>query len=202
MTIDELKTLREGDWVWVRELNTYVKIKEIGQDNVEVYVSQFSIEFMYIHTFMISTYGTKWLAFKNKEQAEAKSEIIELPCKTSCVAVEAYKVESDCSFCDFNIGGDHYPWCKFQDSRKEYHGKPICKYKLKSRFIPIDKLDGTECLDKVKAQQECDELNYDHACAVRAYCGSSMYLDDMGDLVKSITKEEAERRLAESRGEK
>lgn len=204
LTIDELKALQVGDWVWIIDEDFKDgRYREITiQNEAEptlLYVASWSNP---AKVYSYSDYGTKWLAYKNKEQAETKGEWVELPCKASCVAVEAYEVESECSFCDFEIEGDHCPYCKFQDKRKKYHGKPICKYELTSRFIPIDKLSGMECLDKAKAQQECDKLNYDHACAVRVYCGRSLYLDDMGDLVKSITEEQAEARLKELRGEK
>lgn len=74
LTIDELKSLEIGDWVWIVEYNGafcyYAKIENtngscFSLDNTDLYYSN---------------YGTKWVAYKNKEQVECKGEIVELPC--------------------------------------------------------------------------------------------------------------------------
>ena len=67
LTIEQLKALEAGDWVWVVDLYSgvnsgYVQIDDNFVDCVD-----------------FSDYGTNWLAYKNKEQAEAKGEIVELP---------------------------------------------------------------------------------------------------------------------------
>ena len=92
LTIEQLKSLEMGDWVWIVEYNGtfcyYAKIENtngscFSLDNTDLYYSN---------------YGTKWVAYKNKEQAECKGEIVELPdgwldtlklltCAASCYAV-------------------------------------------------------------------------------------------------------------------
>lgn len=78
LTIEELKALEVGDWVWT--IHTYGEAKEsayariIGTD----------IDGLVLPTDLMNLeypdYGKTWLAYKNKEQAEAKGEIVELPC--------------------------------------------------------------------------------------------------------------------------
>ena len=78
LTIDELKSLEVGDWVWVITPTNNGEYYEKGfaSDN-EAFVGyslHYQVEVLY------SDYGTKWLAYKNKEQAESNGEIVELPC--------------------------------------------------------------------------------------------------------------------------
>lgn len=75
LTIDELKTLREGDWVWVEVINVpngsfrgYYQIRPNAERSKLIFCG---IE----HDYSIMDYGKTWLAFKNKEQAEAKDDV-------------------------------------------------------------------------------------------------------------------------------
>lgn len=74
LTIEELKSLEVGDWVWVvyskKGESCYEKIAGIDKTRVLFYGNDLSTTF--------STYGTKWLAYKNKEQTETKGEIVEV----------------------------------------------------------------------------------------------------------------------------
>lgn len=80
LTIDDLKALQMGDWVWVETINApnsqfrgYYQIRPNSERSKLIFCG---IE----HDYSIIDYGTKWLAYKNKEQAEANGEIMELPC--------------------------------------------------------------------------------------------------------------------------
>lgn len=76
LTIEELKALDVGDWVWIKHKDyndSY--LKKVSNNE-----SQFEFSW-----FAYSNYGTKWLAYKNKEQAE----------------LEEYKI-------DFNEQGDWF----------------------------------------------------------------------------------------------
>ncbi len=87
LTIDELRALKAGDWVWV-----IIKQPVAGDfPHDGRYYQSANYEFMknknkghvfngYSGFYPYSAYGTKWVAYKNKEQAEAKGEIVELPC--------------------------------------------------------------------------------------------------------------------------
>lgn len=79
LTIDELKALEVGDWVWIvidneEELcchTSYYKLDkkihyDIGIDTLSFTGVEEGPE------LALSIYGTKWLAYKNKEQAEAE----------------------------------------------------------------------------------------------------------------------------------
>lgn len=82
LTMEQLKSLEAGDWVWLcgkyenfGEYSEYRKIDEVRDDCLVFAVGVNRMWFEY------SYYGTKWLAYKNKEQAETKGDIIELPCE-------------------------------------------------------------------------------------------------------------------------
>lgn len=84
LTIEQLKALEVGDWVWVEHgiHKLYCKIYNNTRDLLGIGGNTY---------LDYSDYGTKWLAYKNKEQAEAKGEIVELPCKvgdTVCAIME------------------------------------------------------------------------------------------------------------------
>lgn len=75
LSIEELKVLPVGDYVWVvgieHDFSEYGQIKCNSQ---EKWVSGTS-EYLYFN------YGKTWVAYKNKEQAECKGELVELPYK-------------------------------------------------------------------------------------------------------------------------
>lgn len=77
LTIDELKALEVGDWVWLIYLENndreYAKIMSNGKD-----MMQFCTAFP-LPPYIYSDYGKTWLTYKSKEQAECKGEIIEVP---------------------------------------------------------------------------------------------------------------------------
>ena len=78
LTIEELKALKEDEWLWLVYLPTncdsYVYIKEQGVDSICI------LDMGYVFAYKYSEYGTKWLAYKNKEFAEEdkKDKVIEL----------------------------------------------------------------------------------------------------------------------------
>lgn len=78
LTIEELKALKEDDWVWVIDkdfdLNYYANITKQGIDHIVVWGCSYDE-----YDLLYSDYGTMWLAYKNKEQAESKGEFVELP---------------------------------------------------------------------------------------------------------------------------
>lgn len=79
LTIEQLKSLEIGDWVWLEikdKQALYVKKCEARTDDGFNFTADFVVA-----VAMYSDYGIEWQAWKNKEQAEAKGEIMELPCK-------------------------------------------------------------------------------------------------------------------------
>lgn len=82
LTIEELKELEVGDWVWfisinkngVKQKGEYRRIEENVINRIYLSGAYSSGNHWY------ENYGFTWLAYKNKEQAEAKGEIVELPC--------------------------------------------------------------------------------------------------------------------------
>lgn len=78
LTINELKALEVGDWVWLTDNHSQCgHYAEIGDCIVGGKNRLFLVDNTYNENYYYSYYGTKWLAYKNKEQAEAKGEIVE-----------------------------------------------------------------------------------------------------------------------------
>lgn len=88
LTIEHLKSLEVGDWVWVVSpmymRGRYLQVHYNGVNTIQWYGIPNDTLYMY------DDYGTKWIAYKNKEMAESKGEIIELPCivGTDCYVVK------------------------------------------------------------------------------------------------------------------
>ena len=87
LTIKQLKELEVGDWVWIIHhiganipLKFYAKIVGHGLGSVTQNHKSLFVKSRGSFNLYYSDYGTKWLAYKNKEQAEYKGEIVELPC--------------------------------------------------------------------------------------------------------------------------
>lgn len=86
LTIEELKALKAGDWLWVKSkigdiVSGYYMVDFLLKDPVR-YIKGDMVLLSVDRTITVipNDYGTQWLAYKNKEQAEAKGEIVELPC--------------------------------------------------------------------------------------------------------------------------
>lgn len=75
LTIDELRNLEVGDWVWVITEH-YSRYVWIFNTEGECLHYQYSDIENRVLTLSYYDYGTKWLAYKNKEQAESKGEIV------------------------------------------------------------------------------------------------------------------------------
>lgn len=163
LTIEELKALKVGDWVWLcgkyENFGEYSEYREIDEVCDDCLVFAVGVNRMW---FEYSDYGTKWLAYKNKEQAECKGEIVKLPCK---------------------VGDDV---CIF-----DKHGNEIIVHDYTVKKI------------------QCDHLGI----CLTLYPSMKIRLDEwlIGDLSKDYldlqsiyfcTKEQAEARLRELRGEK
>lgn len=76
LTIEELKELKPLDYIYV--------VDEIKDFSTYAYKSDMplgsNIRFLtFERDYYLNDYGTMWVAYKNKEQAEAKGEIVELP---------------------------------------------------------------------------------------------------------------------------
>lgn len=85
LTIEELKALEVGDWVWVVDLaynsGKYIQIASIA-DNVIFCNNSNSI-------YSMNFYKKHWLAYKNKEQAEGVYDRLQ----TECDDKERYTIE-------------------------------------------------------------------------------------------------------------
>lgn len=89
LSIEEVKQLKYGDWVWVVDKDDAYRSGE--EPCGEYYKVSSSINHHYLevssngtnnyYKFYYEDYCKTWLAYKNKEQAECKGELVELLCK-------------------------------------------------------------------------------------------------------------------------
>lgn len=99
LTIEQLKALPVGEWVWLvikRNYGDYKSYDKIVKINDREVSFVFSVG-QNIYSFI--DYGKTWLAWKNKEQAEAKGEIMELPCRVEIPLTDdgfVYNIAWDC----------------------------------------------------------------------------------------------------------
>lgn len=75
LTIEQLKALEVGDWVWIKD--------NLGEKYWRVYSNEgkhllILASDCITDRFLYSDYGKTWLAYKNKEQAETKGDIVEI----------------------------------------------------------------------------------------------------------------------------
>lgn len=68
LTIEELKALSSGDWVWIERKDTNYRGYAMITNNFESELELKSFSFW--KYFSYSYYGKTWIAYKNKEQAE------------------------------------------------------------------------------------------------------------------------------------
>lgn len=77
LTIEELKALPIGDWVWLvdieSEVGVYARKCELNDVDGEEVREVFSYQGIKLFAFELYDYGKSWLAYKNKEEAEGKS---------------------------------------------------------------------------------------------------------------------------------
>lgn len=81
LTIKEIKQLKKGDWVWIankicNDYSRYYQVLKIHNDSLRLR----NID-IYDENFYYKDYRRTWLCYKNKEQAECKGTLIELPCE-------------------------------------------------------------------------------------------------------------------------
>lgn len=140
LTIDELKALQVGDWVWVVKGNHRCYECKYLNDEIEFCSRRLGAAYKY------SDYGTKWLAYKNKEQAERQSKY-NVGDTVYFIHIKGYgKTIEECSqltIFEFKI-------------RRVYSGKTKITYYVKGVKMGIDEdlLIGT----KEEAQQRIKEL--------------------------------------------
>lgn len=79
LTIEELEALPIGDWVWVKVLKPDYSSRDYNGEYCRI-VPPYTDGLCYGWQgsggfYKYSDYGSKWLAYKNKEQAEAEDYI-------------------------------------------------------------------------------------------------------------------------------
>ena len=81
LTIEQLKALPRGEWVWVVTLQDYYRPNDVPYGEYHEIVgtcSHYYFEVSYdksdYYQLAYADYGTKWTAYKNKEQAEGKDK--------------------------------------------------------------------------------------------------------------------------------
>lgn len=111
LTIEQLKSLEVGDWVWIVVLKNdlvnkahngkYYHIQHCGGwGDKELWCGWQG----YGTVFNYSDYGTKWVAYKNKEQAESKGDLYQTAFELILQDVYDNRLKADtlsCSSCPF-----------------------------------------------------------------------------------------------------
>lgn len=84
LSVEELKALEVGDWVWVVDFAEQIQFYARHDEECEIVLIGESMADEWAYTtadsfgaYDYSHYGDTWLAYKNKEQAECKGEIVE-----------------------------------------------------------------------------------------------------------------------------
>lgn len=72
LTIEQLKELPVGEWVWIVDKNDKSYYAEIAAHCEEVFAIA---TYLTISTHFYSEYGKTWLAYKNKEEAEENIQL-------------------------------------------------------------------------------------------------------------------------------
>ena len=96
LTIEELKSLEIGEWVWVKFVIENSIDKEYASREKYFQIidpeNDTAIRFNRFVPMPYSTYGNTWVAYKNKEQADGK-QLAEPPCKIGDTAYLIYSSE-------------------------------------------------------------------------------------------------------------
>lgn len=123
LTIEELKALEVGDWVWIVDCNShrgdYKQIHFSGKNTMQFYRCPNELLCLY------SDYGTKWLAYKNKEQAEAKVALYKTAFELILQDVYETRLQADvlsCSSCPFmeKLFGECQNQGLYEDCKKRW----------------------------------------------------------------------------------
>lgn len=76
LTIEQLKALKEDDWIYIKDLefgnDFYAAVTDTYLGESAKYINIASAG--WYQEFWFEAYGTEWIAYKNKEQAENKDE--------------------------------------------------------------------------------------------------------------------------------
>lgn len=81
LTIEQVRNFEADAWVWIvsGDNGCYAQIQYRDANGLNVQRGKFS------YWMNNSDYGKTWLAYRNKQEAEAKGEIVELPCKVGTI---------------------------------------------------------------------------------------------------------------------
>ncbi len=91
LSIEEIKQLKNGDWVWIVDTNAnsyYAEVIVITTEVFAVISSSYKIP-----AHLLQDYGKTWVAYKNKEQAECDNSYDLLKVKYEIVLKEYAKLK-------------------------------------------------------------------------------------------------------------
>lgn len=193
LSIEELKELKENDYFWLVNIN---------DANKNIYISNISYTketlsgldfYNYSRRMKWDNYGKTWLAFKNKEQAECKGVMYEFPCE---LGTTIYYIKKQCRdfFNDFEDNEDN--WCEDYEQGSWYDVER-CNLASKDYCSLNLEIYCEECKHRLKIEETkfCIELRdkiYGTDYYNKNFSLSNTYF---------LTKEQAEQKLKELRGE-
>lgn len=113
LNIEEIKQFETGDFIYIVEIyekaNFYFVINKINNEYLCLKLNDLGD----YAELPFNEYGKKWLAYKNKEQADCKGELVELPLPidTKVYIIPCYLRNKDIT--QYKILS--YEYCKFSD---------------------------------------------------------------------------------------
>lgn len=185
LSIEEIKQLKVGDWVWVigieRKFNEYGQIKCNSQ---EKWVGG-TYEYLYFN------YGKTWIAYKNKEQAECEGIIYEFPCE---LGTPIYYIRKQCGYF-FDDNEDNC--CKHYKRKVWYEGREECNLVHKDLCSFNLEIYCEECKNRLKIEETNFRFHLRENIYGTDYYNKNLSLYD----TYFLSKKQAEQKLKELRGE-
>ncbi len=103
LNIEEIKQFETGDFIYIVEIyekaNFYYEINKINNEYLCLKLNDFCD---YVE-LPFNEYGKIWIAYKNKEQAECKGELVELICKLDDTIYVPWKYDGVSSIAELKI---------------------------------------------------------------------------------------------------
>lgn len=171
LSIEELKRLKIGDWVWLTDetghLGRYVA-KTIAP--IKEYDKTFNFDSLLgSYTYSYFTYGTIWLAYKNKEQVECKGELVEFVCKVGDIICIPWAYDGEYGMAKYLVKHiDFYGYlAKYRtDFENDIEDKYLL-YKCNNGDFNTYNFNEIWFLDEKLAEQKLKELRGNNGFAIK-----------------------------------
>lgn len=152
LTIKQLKALKEDDWIYIKDLefgnDFYAAVTDTYLGESAKYINIASAG--WYQEFWFEAYGTEWIAYKNKEEAEGEydSQAVELEAvKQDKANLERTIEEINETLKDNGITIDSYG--NVNDSRVDKAKKLVAKEILDSIYCVVNRFLDDDTLEYI-----------------------------------------------------